>query len=169
MNNRLRLAQFVSIMLVALVAGLLWGTWFPLSRSIGGLSAQTYLEVGRTMIGNIAGPARIVFPLSLASVLVVAGLLWLHRRTLAFWLAASSAALLLATLVITVAVEVPIDNQTKTWTLATLPPDWRAIRDRWELFHTLRTFAALGSLGALVASSLLGSGLSGRRGRRSVA
>ena len=142
-------------MLVALVAGLLWGTWFSLSRSISSLSAATYLEVGQTMIRNIAGPARVLFPLALLSTLIVTAMLWPQRRSIAFWLAASSVILFLGTLIITLLVEVPIDNDTKTWTVATLPANWQAIRDRWELHHAIRSFLALGSLAALVASSLV--------------
>ena len=41
------------------------------------------------------------------------------------------------------------------WTVATLPPDWAQIRDRWEWFHTLRTFVTLGGLAATLAGSRL--------------
>jgi hypothetical protein len=43
---------------------------------------------------------------------------------------------MVAALVITLAVEVPIDNRIETWTATTLPADWRSIQARWELFHT---------------------------------
>jgi len=151
----LRAVQFVNIILMALVAGLLWGTWFSLSRSMDTLSAQTFLDVGHTMIRNIALPARIVFPLTFLSSLVVTAMQWRWRRSAAFWLPAAGTVLFIGTLIITVAIEVPIDNQIKTWTVATLPADWHAIRDRWELHHTIRTFLALSSLGAFVAGSLL--------------
>ncbi len=151
----LRAAQFASIMLVTLVAGLLWGTWFSISRSISNLSAQAYVELGKTMIHNLALPARILFPLAFVAVLVVIGMLWSRHKSAAFWLACAGAVLLLGALIITVAVEVPIDNQTSLWTVATLPPDWQAIRDRWELHHTIRTFLGLAALGSLVASSLV--------------
>jgi hypothetical protein len=57
-------------------------------------------------------------------------------------------------LIVTLAVNVPIDNQIDQWTLASLPADWSAIRDRWEFFHTLRTFVALAGLGCVFASAL---------------
>jgi hypothetical protein len=54
--------------------------------------------------------------------------------------------------VITLAVEVPIDNLIASWTVATLPPDWQEIRARWAAFHTLRTFLSLGAVAAAVAA-----------------
>jgi hypothetical protein len=58
---------------------------------------------------------------------------------------------MVAALVITLAVEVPIDNRIETWTASTLPADWRSIQTRWELFHTIRTFL---SIAAVVAATI---------------
>jgi hypothetical protein len=55
---------------------------------------------------------------------------------------------------VTLTVEVPIDNQVKTWTTATLPADWEDIRSRWANFHTLRTFLSLAGLAAAVGAAL---------------
>jgi hypothetical protein len=48
-------------------------------------------------------------------------------------------------LIITVAVEVPIDNQIKTWTETTVPSNWESLRQRWDAFHSLRTFTSIAS------------------------
>jgi hypothetical protein len=55
----------------------------------------------------------------------------------------------------TLMVNVPIDEIMSGWTAATLPADWTQIRDRWETFHTLRTFLCLGGVAATLAGSLL--------------
>jgi uncharacterized membrane protein len=47
------------------------------------------------------------------------------------------------TLIITVGIEVPIDNMIKTWTAETLPGNWTELRSRWDTFHTLRTFTSI--------------------------
>jgi uncharacterized membrane protein len=62
---------------------------------------------------------------------------------------------MLAALVITLAVEVPIDNQIETWTAATLPGDWRSIQSRWELWHTVRTFASIAAVVAATISAVV--------------
>jgi anti-sigma-K factor RskA len=55
--------------------------------------------------------------------------------------------------VITLAVEVPIDNRIQTWTAATLPADWRSIQSRWELWHTIRTFLSIAAVIAVTISA----------------
>jgi uncharacterized membrane protein len=86
--------------------------------------------------------------------LLVVVLLFRNRSTTAGWLALVGLVLLVGVLVVTLSVEVPIDNRIKTWTVATLPPDWTGIRARWAAFHTLRTFLSLAGLAAVVGAAL---------------
>jgi uncharacterized membrane protein len=146
-----RAAQATTIVLFALVMGVFWGTWFSLSRTMSQLSAETFVAVGHEMIQNLGGPMAILLPLALLSALVTLALLWRGRRAAAFWWLLAGFLLMVAALVITLVVEVPIDNQIKTWTVATLPGDWRSIQSRWELFHTIRTFL---SIAAVVAATI---------------
>jgi uncharacterized membrane protein len=138
--------------LFALVMGVFWGTWFSLSRTMERLSADTFVAVGHQMIRNLGGPMALLLPLALLSALVTLALLWPDRGA-AFWWMAAGFLLMVAALVLTLAVEVPIDNQIQDWTAATLPGDWRSIQSRWELFHTLRTFASLAALLAATISA----------------
>ena len=148
-----RAAQATTIVLFALVMGVFWGTWFSLSRTMDQLSAETFLAVGHQMIRNLGGPMAILLPLSLLSALVTLALLWPHRHAAAFWWLAAGFLLMVAALAITLAVEVPIDNQIQSWTVATLPRDWRSIQSRWELFHTIRTFLSIAALVAATVSA----------------
>jgi uncharacterized membrane protein len=151
---KIRAAQATTIVLFALVMGVFWGTWFSLSRTMSQLSAETFLAVGHQMIQNLGGPMAILLPLALLSGLVTLALLWRDRGAAAFWWLLAGLLLMVAALVITLAVEVPIDNQIQTWTVATLPGDWRSIQARWELFHTIRTFS---SIAAVVAVTISGT------------
>jgi uncharacterized membrane protein len=72
----------------------------------------------------------------------------------AAWLASAGLLLMIGVLVITLAVEVPIDNLIATWTEATLPTDWKEVRARWAAFHTVRTFLSLGAVAAALAAAL---------------
>ena len=148
---RVRAAQATTIVLFALVMGVFWGTWFSLSRTMHQLSAETFLAVGHQMIHNLGLPMAILLPLALLSALVSLALLWPAGRTAAWWWMAAGLLLMVAALVITLAVEVPIDNQIQDWTVAALPGDWRSIQARWELFHTIRTFS---SIAAVVAATI---------------
>jgi uncharacterized membrane protein len=150
---KLKLAQFSTNMLFALVMGVFWGTWFALSRSIGLLREQTFLDIGHTTIRNLGGPMSILMPLSLVSAIVV--LLLAPKRSKVFALALGGFLLMIVALMVTLGIEVPIDRQIEQWTVATLPPDWKELRDRWEFYHAFRTFVSIGAFGLVTASSLV--------------
>ena len=152
---RTRVAQAITIVLFALVMGVFWGTWFSLSRTMDQLSAETFLAVGHEMIRNLGGPMAVLLPLSLLSALVTLALLWPHRHAAAFWWTAAGFLLMVAALVVTLAVEVPIDNRIQVWTAATLPADWRSIQSRWELWHTVRTFLSIAAVVAVTISAVV--------------
>jgi uncharacterized membrane protein len=116
------------------------------------------------MIQNLGLPMALLLPLALLSALVTLALLWPGGRGPAFWWLAAGFLLMVAALVITLAVEVPIDNQIETWTAATLPGDWRSIQARWELWHTIRTFASIAAVAAATISAVVTARTDGRPG-----
>ena len=152
---KIRTAQAITIVLFALVMGVFWGTWFSLSRTMSQLSAETFVAVGHEMIQNLGVPMAILLPLALLSALVTLALLWRGGGAAAFWWLLAGFLLMVAALVITLAVEVPIDNQIQDWTAATLPGDWRSIQSRWELFHTIRTFLSIAAVVAATISAVV--------------
>ncbi len=131
----------MNLILVMLVTGVFWGTWFTLTRSLDVFPADNFIRIGKTIISNVAWPMRILMPFTLLS------LLWLCLITAkirpSFYFFAGSFLLMVITLLITVVVEVPIDNQIKTWTASTVPDNWTALRTTWNIFHTLRTITSV--------------------------
>jgi uncharacterized membrane protein len=147
--------QFVSIMLYVLVAGVMWGTWLSLARTMTGYDAGTFLADGQHMIENLSTVmAVLMISAVLVGLIMVVLLLFRARSRAAGWLALVALLMMIAVLVITLAVEVPIDNLIATWTEATLPADWKEIRARWAAFHTLRTFLSLGAVAGAVGAGL---------------
>jgi len=152
---KLKLAQFINILLLFLVAGVLWGTWFSLARSITSITPETFLAIGKIMIGNLALPMSILMPIALLSTFPALFLLYQQKSMLAFYLTLGGLVLFVVAVAITLVVNVPIDNQIKQWTVQTLPPNWEAIRDRWEFYHAVRTFVSLGGLALIVGAALI--------------
>ncbi|HKO86017.1 MAG TPA: DUF1772 domain-containing protein [Actinomycetota bacterium] len=150
-----RVAQVITIVLFALVMGVFWGTWFSLSRTMSQLSPETFLAVGHEMIQNLGTPMAILLPFALLSALITLVLARQEGHAAAFRWVAAGFLLMVAALVITLAVEVPIDNRIQTWTAATLPADWRSIQARWELWHTARTFASIAALAAVAIGAVV--------------
>ena len=126
----MRAAQVAYVYLYALVAGVFWGTWLSLSRSMAELAPATFLEVGYTMIQNLGGPMSLLIPVTIVVSLAVAFLLYRQRQAQAFALATAALLLLVAALVITLSVNVPIDNDIARWTLTTLPAGWETLRNQ---------------------------------------
>jgi uncharacterized membrane protein len=153
-QRTLRTAQFANVLLFALVMGVFWGTWFSLSRSIASITPQSFLEIGHIMIANLGKPMSILLPVALMSSVLLLAVLFRERRVAAFYLALASLLLMVGALIVTLAVNVPIDDEINRWTVTTLPADWTVTRDRWQFYHTIRTFAAVGGLACAVASAL---------------
>jgi uncharacterized membrane protein len=146
--------QFVTLLLFSLVTGVFWGTWFSLSRSIAAITPGTFLEVGRFMTANLGGPMSVLMPAAVVSAVVLCVLLFRRRNTRGSVFAGAALVLMVIAMIITLTVNVPIDRQIQSWTTATLPPDWNAIRDRWGYYHGLRTLVSLVALAGLFASTL---------------
>ncbi|HEU5247648.1 MAG TPA: DUF1772 domain-containing protein [Candidatus Udaeobacter sp.] len=148
-----KVTTFASIFLLALVTGVFWGTWFTLTRSIETFSAGEFIHIGQTIIRNVAWPMRILMPACIFFMIVSASL-FTDKNSAAFYLSVTACLLIVIALLITLLIEVPIDNRIRTWTAETVPADWTTLRARWQIFHTVRTFVSLGSLGSLILSVL---------------
>src|ERR1043165_8145581 len=149
----LEIWQFINIFLLSLVTGVFWGTWLGLGRSMSSLSAATFLEVGHTMIGNLGTIMAILMPAAMLSTLPVLYLLY-QRRPKRFYTTLIGFMLFVVALLISLLVEVPLDFQFQQWTMATLPGNWQQLRERWELFHFLRSWFAVIGLALLLAGTL---------------
>jgi uncharacterized membrane protein len=136
-----RFVYCISLTLVMLVTGVFWGTWFTLTRSLDMFPPDNFIRIGKTIIANVALPMQILMPATLVI------LLWLCIVTVrlrpSFYFFVGTLVLMVTTLLITVGVEVPIDNQIKTWTPETLPGNWEELRLTWNQFHSLRTITSV--------------------------
>ncbi|MGB7025414.1 MAG: DUF1772 domain-containing protein [Candidatus Acidiferrales bacterium] len=149
----LKIWELVSIFLSALVTGVFWGPWLGLSRSITTFSADVFLAIGHRMIRNLAPVMPFLMPdaiLSFVPVLVIS----FHECPLTFCLTLAGFALFIVALLVTLIVEVPIDNRIKTWTVTALPDNWQQLRDRWEIFHVVRTAASVAGLLLLLIGAI---------------
>ena len=153
-NMAIRATQFVAVFLQVLVVGAFWGSWIGLSRFIKTLTPATFVEVGHVMMDGYGPIMSVLMPAAVLATLV-AGILTYRRNPLAGFLTLVGFVCVAGATAITLIVNVPIDEMMAGWTVATLPADWMQIRDRWETYHTARTFVTLGGVAATLAGSLL--------------
>jgi hypothetical protein len=153
---KLKVIQFATLFLLLLVTGVFWGTWFSLSRSIEAFTPGAFLEIGKTIIENVAWPMRIMMPVTVLLMLVT---LWMYpvKSSSGFFIYMLSFIFFTATLIITLSVLVPLDYQFKEWTAETMPSGWQALRDKWKIYHTIRTFTCAGSFVAYLAATMFSS------------
>jgi len=137
-----KIIYLTALFLLMLITGVFWGTWFTLTRSIAEFKAEEFIHIGKVIIANVAMPMRFIMP---TGILLMILALWLagNKRSTGFIFGIISLALIIAVLTITLVVLVPIDNDIKEWTASAIPADWTNIRQRWDLFHAMRTFASL--------------------------
>ena len=152
-----RATEFVAIFLQVLVVGAFWGSWIGLSRSMDTLTPGTFLEVGHVMIADYGPIMSVLMPAAVLATLLSTVLVY-RRQARAGHLMLAGFACLVGATAITLLVNVPIDQVIAGWTLSTLPADWTQVRDRWETYHTARTFLSLGGIAATLAGSLLPAG-----------
>jgi uncharacterized membrane protein len=136
-------------MLLVMVTGVFWGTWYSLSRTMETLSSDTFITIGKRVIDNVAVGMSVMMPLSIIGLLILLITAFKSKMTHFYWLLGSLVCFVLV-LIITVLVEVPIDHQIKVWTADTIPPDWQVTRDRWEFYHTDRTFLSLAGIACYI-------------------
>lgn len=148
----LKLSELVSILLLAWVSGMYWGPWLALSRSISTFGPEVFLAVVGRLNRNMAPLMTVLMPVALASTIPVLVLSY-RKVPMAFYLTLATLILFVVTLIVTVLIEVPIVKQIETWTVSTLPDNWRELRDRWETFHLARIIPSLiGLLLLLIAA-----------------
>jgi len=95
----------------------------------------------------------VLMPMALLSTVPVLFFSYSERPE-TFYLALAALALFIATLVVTMAVEVPIVKTMVTWTVQSLPDNWQQLRDRWGTFHLLRIIPSLIGLVLLLIGAI---------------
>ncbi|MES2170369.1 MAG: DUF1772 domain-containing protein [Actinomycetota bacterium] len=133
-----------SILLAALVFGIYWGPWVALSRSFGGFDGATFLRVVHQMDHNLGTLMTVLTPITL---LAIAADAVLTAGPFAY----IALALFVVTLIVTIAIEVPVVTKLRG---DTLPDGWEALRDRWIRFHLARVIPGFLGLGFLVAAAI---------------
>jgi uncharacterized membrane protein len=150
----LRIWEVISILLSASVAGMFFGPWIALTRTIGVFAPDVFIAIVRRMNRNMAPVMTALMPAALLSTIPVL-LASYGARPWTFYMALTALALLIVSLLVTVIVEVPIVRQVETWTPSSLPGDWQCLRDRWGAFHVVRVVAGISGFVLLLVGALV--------------
>jgi len=143
-NNLTRWDLFASTLLCGLISGqmLAIGIANWAARGLPETSWTLRFQTENNLFTKTMPPSLIV-----PTIGVVVALFCVKGRAFAFMVA--SAFFIGAVLVVTIAYNVPINNQVSAWTAGSAPPTWRAIRDRWWKYHSIRTVAGVIAFGCI--------------------
>src|ERR1700743_310418 len=102
----MRMWELISIVCSALVAGMFYGPWAALSRSMKTFTPEVFLAIVDRMNRNMAPLMTVLMPASLLSIIPVLIFSYRNQSTI-FYLNAIALALFLIALCVTVFIEVP--------------------------------------------------------------
>lgn len=146
-----KMLRFLSLVCAALVLGLT----LTHDLEIPGkhlLSGAEWLQVQHTFYGGFAIVGGITEILGLLSTALLAFLLRSRRTALILTLIAAFC--FAGMLALFAFGNNPLNEQITSWTPATLPANWRAVRDAWDSFHAASSGLAALSLVCLLIAIL---------------
>jgi hypothetical protein len=142
------IVNFIATFLLMLVTGIFLGPWFALTRSLSVFDAGEFIKITKTLSKSLGPTMRFLLP---ACILMMTIAACFYQPIHSFYLSLPAIMLVICSLIITVAVEVPIVKSVAQWTETTLPADWQTKRDRWLKFHVFRVLSALISFALWIA------------------
>lgn len=148
------IARFVGLVLSGVFAGFLVGV-LVLELSMRDFGGTVYAQVRQVELARLDDLASATLLPALATTAVVTVWTARPRRDTTFWLTAVALVLLASVLVLTLAVNLPINTDQLGWDVAAPPGDWADVRDRWQVAHAIRTTAAVLAFGCLSGAALL--------------
>lgn len=147
-----RASAFAAVLFSGLFAGFLI-TVMVLECSLREFGAAVYTQVRVIELQHLDDLATALLPPAIVAV-VALSLTSIRVRGSQRWSALGGLLLLLAALLISVTISVPINTAQQHWSVLAPPADWAGVRDRWQLAHAARTIAALLAFLLLIAVPL---------------
>jgi len=151
----LGIARFVNLLLAGSLAGNEFGGWVGFHPALGTLPTSAHIQAeqevtrrfGRLMPGYMT--ATVVSCLPILSLIR-------DRRSVAFRAALGGMLCFLTMLGVTFAGNMPINRRVLALSADEPPADWRALRARWDSWHTVRNGLNFTGLALLLISALAG-------------
>lgn len=141
--------------LALLAIGLMCGSELNVAAFSHPVLNRQPIDVHVSVRSSLAVTFGRVMPLWMGGSMVLNVLLLLpfqHLNGTAWRFAAIAFAIQLVTILFSVSVPVPINNQISKWKVGSLPENWREMERRWDVYHWLRTFGLVIAFVLLILS-----------------
>jgi uncharacterized membrane protein len=143
--------EVVTIVVTGVMVGVEFSVAFVMNRIFNALPEDSG-QLGRAHGGRMLGavmPFWYIGSLVLTAAWAIVG--WHHHGT---GLVVTAGALLIVSVIMSILLLVPINNQSKTWTPENRPEDWKEQANRWDRFHYVRVAVIIAAF-ALLAAALV--------------
>ena len=146
-----KLLLFFTALLLALTAGR--AVWIWLGENPFNMSGKTYVEFFQQLDKAIAIPIAVT---GIGGTLLAGMSAAVYRDDRrAFYLLMAACALATAGSLVTILVNVPINNRLATWNPAALPPDYQNYLRQWWQWHQVRLVAMFTAMCLVFAAMLV--------------
>ncbi|SDZ12208.1 DUF1772 domain-containing protein [Herbiconiux ginsengi] len=140
----------ITTTVVGLMVGVEFAVAFVLNPIMVRLPAGASLEA-RAHGGRMLGRAMPFW--YIGSLILVAALAMVTWGTTTATTALVAAVLLAVSVVMSIALLVPINNRSKTWTAESHPDDWREQQQRWDRLHSIRVAIIVAAFALVVIAA----------------
>lgn len=146
----MQIIRFFNVLMVALVAGTIFGIW--LGYNPKDLSAPTFIEQQQSVIIDL----NTIMPiLGLITILLTIASAFLRKKEKsAFVVLLVAAFFLIISGLTTKFGNQPINSIVMTWNMNTPPGNWMELRDQWWSYHEIRTLTAFVALCLIIWTSI---------------
>lgn len=125
-----------------LIAGVFWGTWFSVTNSPENFTPAEFINIIKAITENDVIPMQVLLALGIIFMLFTVAL-YKNKDSRGFYLGFASLIFLTAAIMITLIVNLPIENEMAGWAMDALPPDYRNTLREWKIYDAGRTFTSL--------------------------
>lgn len=143
--------KLVTLLCAGLLAGAVFAVWVA-DRPFN-MQARFYVEFQQARIASMTIPMPVLGGVTTLLALCCAALFRAQNAT--FYLALLAFLCCVAGMSITVAGNMPINNQIVTWQPDSPPSNWQSLRDQWWLLHSIRTVLSMAAFTSLLLAIVL--------------
>ncbi|MFD8571245.1 DUF1772 domain-containing protein [Streptomyces sp. NPDC059639] len=141
--------EVVTTVLVGVMVGVEFSVAFVMNRIFDALPDDSD-QLARAHGGRMLGA---VMPFwYIGSMILVAVWAFVGRHHDGFGLVVTAGGLLMLSVVMSILLLVPINNQGKTWTPENRPEDWKEQMNRWDRWHYVRVAVIVAAFALLVTA-----------------
>ncbi|MEV8346232.1 DUF1772 domain-containing protein [Streptomyces niveus] len=141
--------QTITIVVVGLMVGVEFSVAFVINRILDALPEDSD-QLGRAHGGRMLGAVMPVWYITSLALVTAWAITGRHHHGTA--LVITAGALLLLSVIMSLLLLVPINNQGKTWTPENRPADWKQQMNRWDRFHYVRVAVIVAAFALLAAA-----------------